>query len=100
MGWGPHGKGAHFGGLKEEQQGNLTNEKEQMSGESVDSESELWNCKLIVQTHEACGKSFAGETSESSSSVEQESRKKYGNDMGPLCRMPQHSYGVERQHVR
>ena len=52
-------KHAYFGGLQEEQQGNLTHEKEQISEESVDSDSELRYYKLVAQTNEACGKSLA-----------------------------------------
>ena len=61
--------GLYLGGLKEEQQGNLTHEKEQISEESDDSESEPWCYKLVAQTDEACGKPLAGETAESISSA-------------------------------
>ena len=58
-------KNAYLGGLKEEQQGNLTHEKERISEETDDSESELWYYKLVAQTDKACGKPLAGETAES-----------------------------------
>ena len=54
-------KDAYLGGLKEEQQGNLTHEKEQISEET----DELWYYKPVAQTDEACGKPLAGETTES-----------------------------------
>ena len=60
---------AYLGGLKEEQQENLTHEKEQISEESDDSESGPWYCKPVVQTNEACGKPLARETAESVSSA-------------------------------
>ena len=67
-------KDAHLGGLKEEQQGNLTHEKEQISEESDDSESEPWYYKPVAQTNEACGKPLAGETAKSISSAFQKSQ--------------------------
>ena len=48
-------KDAYLGGLKEEQQGNLTHEKEQISEETDDSESEPRYYKPVAQTNEACG---------------------------------------------
>ena len=51
-----------FGGLNEEQKGNLMHEKEQISEETDDSESERWCYKPIAETNEACGKPLAGET--------------------------------------
>ena len=68
-------KDAHLGGLKEEQQGNLTHEKEQISEETDDSESEPWYYKPVAQTNEACGKPLAGETAESISSAYSEKSK-------------------------
>ena len=67
-------KDVYLGGLKEEQQGNLTHEKEQISEESDDSESEPWYYKPVAQTDEACGKPFAGETAESICSAFQKSQ--------------------------
>ena len=67
-------KDAHLGGLKEEQQGNLTHEKKQISEESDDSECEPWYYKPVAQTNEACGKPLAGETAESISSAFQKSQ--------------------------
>ena len=64
-----------LGRLKDEQQGKLTHEKEQISEESDDSESELWYYKPFAQTNEACGKPFAGETTESISSAFHKSQK-------------------------
>ena len=69
-------KDAYLGGLKEEQQGNWTHEKEQISEESDDSESEPWCCKPVAQTNEGCGKPLAGETAESISSAFQKSQNK------------------------
>ena len=57
---------AYLGGLKEEQQENLTHEKEQIS---EDSESGPWYYKPVAQTNEACGKPLARETAESVSSA-------------------------------
>ena len=65
---------AYLGGLKEEQQGNLTHEKEEISEETDDSESELWYYKLVAQTDEACGKPLAGGAAESFSSAFQKSQ--------------------------
>ena len=65
---------AYLGGLKEEQQGNLTHEKEPSSEETDDSESEPWFHKPVARTNEACGKPFAGETAESISSAFQKSQ--------------------------
>ena len=62
-------KDAYLGGLKDEQQGNLTHEKEQISEETDDSESEPWYYELVAQTNEACGKPLAGETAESISAA-------------------------------
>ena len=56
---------ACLGGLQDEQQGNLTCEKERIPEESGDSESELWYYKSVAHTDESCGKPFAGETAES-----------------------------------
>ena len=68
-------KDAYFGALKEEQQGNLTNEREQISQESDDSASEPCYYKPVAQTNEACGKPLVGETTESISSAFQKSEK-------------------------
>ena len=65
---------AYLGGLLEEQQGNLTHEKEQISEETDDSESEPWYFKPVAQNNAACGKPLAGETAESISSAFQRSR--------------------------
>ena len=67
-------KDAHLGGLKEEQQGNLTHEKEKISEESDDSESMPWYYRPVAQTNEGCGKPLAGETAESISSAFQKSQ--------------------------
>ena len=67
-------KHAYLGGLKEEQQGNLTHEKEQISEESGHSESEPWYYKPVAQTNETCGKPLAGETAESISSAFQKTQ--------------------------
>ena len=64
-----------FGGLKEEQKGNLIHEKEQISEETDDSESERWCYKPIAQTNEARGKPLAGETAESISSAFRKSQQ-------------------------
>ena len=69
-------KDAYLGGLKEEQQGNVTHEKEQISEETDDSESEPWYHKLITRTDEACGTPFAGQTAESISSAFQKGQNK------------------------
>ena len=58
----------------EEQQGNLTHDKEQISEESDDSEPEPWYYKPVAQTDEDCGKPLAGETAESISSAFQKSQ--------------------------
>ena len=68
-------KDAYFGGLKEDQQRNLTHEREQISEESDDSESEPWYCKLVAQTNEACVKPLAGGTAESSLAVIQKNQQ-------------------------
>ena len=62
-------KDAYLGGLKEEQQGDLTHEKE----ETDDSESEPWYYKLVARTNEACGKPLARGTAESISQAFQKS---------------------------
>ena len=49
-------KDAYLGGLRKEQQGNLTHEKEQISEETGDSESEPWYYKPVAQTNGTCGK--------------------------------------------
>ena len=49
-------KDAYLGGLREEQQGNLSHGKDRISEESDDSESEPWNYKPVAQNKEACGK--------------------------------------------
>ena len=67
-------KDAYLGGLKEEQQGNLTHKKEHTSEETGDSEAEPWYYKAVAQTNEACGKPLAGETAESISSAFQKSQ--------------------------
>ena len=67
-------KDAYFAGLQEEQQENLTHEKEQISEETDDSESEPWYDKPGARTNEACGKPLAGETAESISSSFQKSQ--------------------------
>ena len=67
-------KVAYLGGLKEEQQGDLSHEKEENSEETDDSESEPWYYKPVAQTNEACGKSLAGETAESISQTFQKSQ--------------------------
>ena len=58
----------------EEQQGNLTHEKEQISEETDDSEYDPWYYKPVAQTNKACGKPLAGETAESISSAFQKSQ--------------------------
>ena len=63
-------KDAYFGGLKEEQWGDLTHEKE----ETDDSESEPWYHNLVARTNEACAEAFAGKTAESISSAFQKSQ--------------------------
>ena len=65
---------AYLGGLKEELQGNLTHEKEQIPEETDDSESQPWYFKPVAQANEACGKPLAGETAESISSAFQKSQ--------------------------
>ena len=65
---------AYLGGLKEEQQGSLTHEKEQISEDTDDSESEFWYYKLVARTNEACGKPLAGGTAASISSAFQKSQ--------------------------
>ena len=67
-------KDAHLGGLKEEQQGDLSHEKEENSEETDDSESESWYYKSVPQTDEACGEPLAGETAESISEAFQKSQ--------------------------
>ena len=67
-------KDAYLGRLMGEQQRNLTNEREQISEESDDSESEPWYYKPDAHTDEACGKPLAGETAESISSTFQKSQ--------------------------
>ena len=67
-------KDAHLGGLKEEQQGNLTHEREQISEESDDSVP--WYHKPVAQTDEACGKPLAGETAESSPVIQKSQNNK------------------------
>ena len=68
--------------MKEEQQGNLTHEKEQISEETDDSESEPWYYKPVAQTNEACGEPLAGKTAESFSGSEKS--KQSGSDIGTL----------------
>ena len=58
-------KDAYLGGLKEEQQGDLSREKE----ETADPESEPWYYKLVARPNESCGKPLAGEAAESISSA-------------------------------
>ena len=53
-------KDAYIGGLKETQQGDLPHEKEQISEETDDSESEPWYYKSASQNNEVCGKPLAG----------------------------------------
>ena len=67
-------KDAYLCRSKEEQQGNLTHEKEQISEESDDFESEPWYYKRVAQSNEACGKPLAGETAEYVSSAFQKSQ--------------------------
>ena len=57
-------KDAYLGGLKEEQQGDLSHEKEENSEGTDDSESEPWYYKRVAQTDEPCGKPLAGKTAE------------------------------------
>ena len=64
-------KDAYLGGLKEEQQGDLSHEKEENSEETDDSESDPWYYKPVARIKEACGEPFAGETAESISSASQ-----------------------------
>ena len=85
-------KDAYLGGLKEEQQGNLTHEKERISEESDDSESEPWYYKPIAQTNEACGEPFAGETAQSISSAFQKSQN---NEEATL----EHFYAISPQTI-
>ena len=47
----------------------MTHEKEQISEETDDSESDPWYYKLVARTNEACGKPPAAETAESMSSA-------------------------------
>ena len=65
---------ANVGGLKEEQQGNMTHEKEQISEETDDSDFEPWYCKPVARTNEACGKPPAGGAAQSISSAFQKSQ--------------------------
>ena len=67
-------KDAYLGGLKEKQQGDLSHEREENSGETDDSESEPWYYRPVAQANEACGKPLAGEIAESSSSAVQKSQ--------------------------
>ena len=60
--------------MKEEQQGNLTHEKEENSEETDHSESEPGYYKPVAQTNEACGEPLAGETAESNPSAFQKSQ--------------------------
>ena len=48
--------------MKEDQQGNFTHEKEEISEETDDSESEPWYYKPVAGTKRACGKPLAGGT--------------------------------------
>ena len=68
-------KDAYLGGLKEEQQGNLSHEKEDNSEGTEDSESEPWYYKPVARNNEACGKPLAGKTAESISSAFQETQQ-------------------------
>ena len=79
-------KDAYLGGLKEEQQGDLTHEKE----ETDDSESEPWCYKPVARTNEACGKPLAGETVES---ISQAFAKSQSNKEGTL----QHFFAIPPQ---
>ena len=56
-------KDAYLGGLKEELQGNLTHEKEEIPEETDDSESQPWYFKPVARGNETCGKPLAGENS-------------------------------------
>ena len=78
-------KDAYLGGLKDELQGNLTHEKEQISEETDDSESEPLYYKLVPQKKEACGKPFAGETAESISSFQKSQKNKDATMDHYLC---------------
>ena len=53
----------------------MTHEREQISEESDDSESQPWYNKPVAQTNEACGKPHAGEIAESSLSVIQKNQQ-------------------------
>ena len=66
-------KDAYLDGLKDEQQGNLTHEKEQVSEESDD---EPWYYKPAAQIEKACGRPLAGETTESSSAFQKSQKNK------------------------
>ena len=85
-------KDAYFGGLKEEQQGDLTHEKE----ETDDSESELWYYKLVARTNEACGKALAGETAESISSAFQKSQSNKEATMKHFLAISTHTQSLIR----
>ena len=54
----------------------LTQKKEHVSKESDDSEFQSWYYKPVPQNQEACGRSLAGETAESSSTLQKSHKNK------------------------
>ena len=72
-------KDAYLGGLKKEQQGNLTHENEQISEEIDDCENEPWYYRPAPQkNNEDCGKTLAGGSAEFVSSEFQKSQSNKG----------------------
>ena len=83
---------AYLGGLKEEQQGDPSHEREENSGETDDSESEPWYYRPASQNNEACGKPFAGGSAEFVSSEFQKSQSNEGATM-------KHYLAISPDHV-
>ena len=91
-------KDAYLGGLKEEQQGDLSHEKEANSEGTDDSESEPWYYKPVARSNEACGKPLAGKTAESISSAfqktPQDSEATWNNCVQPSLPLNQFTNAV------
>ena len=84
-------KDAYFGGLKEKQQGDLPHEREENSGEIVNSEPEPWYYRPAPKNNEACGKPLAGGSVEFVSSDLQQSQSNKGATMKHFLAMsPDH----------
>ena len=85
-------KDAYLSALKEKQQGEMPHEREQISEETDDSESEPWYYRPAQLKDGACGKPLAGGSAEFVSSEIQKSQSNKGATM-------EHFFAISPYHV-